>query len=669
MTCISSLLAVLVSAVPDDSVSLVVSDTVFSPVQARDEEILFEQNESEQEQLQLMDRVQWLRENPLDLNTATGNELALIPGITAHEAQTIIGLRNRVGKFVSVDQLSVIDDLGPTVVAKLVSYVVVERPERPAIATRRPVLQVRSRVVRDLQPRGGFLDGSFVGSSVKTYSRIGLNVSKDIQAGVLLAKDAGEQFTTGFISGFIGTRIGTTHVLLGDFTMQGAQGLVFGGGGSYGKGSDAVHSVVLSGSGLRPYRSSDEFNFFRGVGVAASVNVPPGVLRFSVLASRRQLGATVNDDGTFSAFYDAGYFRTENEIKKKNSVRESVIGGRLELVGQSHWLTGVSYYHSEFDRTKISESPFVFSGKVNDIAGADVSVRIGRMNGFAEVARSGQGGTAALAGSVITLSRSTQLAFVYRNYGATFDHLHAGGFGERSTTSNEYGFYVGIQSAVTRQLRFTGYIDHFRFPKPGATVPLPAAGNDLFCEVDMQVVPSLSLTGRYSQKNIHTSETITDELGRDMRAVVERSQHRARMTATYHITPAVRVRGRIEGTRVEYPLLHGHELGHLFFQEVRFRATERIVLEVRIVFFDTESFDSRLYEYENDIRGVFSNPALYGSGRRWYLLARYGLSDEIGVSMKYSETQKDGVLTMGSGSLEVAGDTDNRLSLQLDIQW
>jgi hypothetical protein len=94
-----------------------------------------------------------------------------------------------------------------------------------------------------------------------------------------------------------------------------------------------------------------------------------------------------------------------------------------------------------------------------------------------------------------------------------------------------------------------------------------------------------------------------------------------------------------------------------------------LTAEVRLVFFDTESYDARVYEFENDVRGAFANPALYGRGRRWYVLLRTSpVGGILTFSCKYAATQKEGIRTISSGNTEIAGDLDDRFSLQLDLR-
>jgi len=85
-----------------------------------------------------------------------------------------------------------------------------------------------------------------------------------------------------------------------------------------------------------------------------------------------------------------------------------------------------------------------------------------------------------------------------------------------------------------------------------------------------------------------------------------------------------------------------------------------------VIVFGTDSYDSRIYEYESELRGTFANPALYGKGIRVYALARY----EMGIfeiSVKYSCTIKPGAAFLSSGESEIPGDTDNQLSFQIDL--
>lgn len=59
----------------------------------------------------------------VNLNTATADELELLPGIGAARAQAVIGLRKQRGGFKSVDELKDVKGIGDTALERLRPFV------------------------------------------------------------------------------------------------------------------------------------------------------------------------------------------------------------------------------------------------------------------------------------------------------------------------------------------------------------------------------------------------------------------------------------------------------------------------------------------------------------------------------------------------------------------
>jgi hypothetical protein len=87
------------------------------------------------------------------------------------------------------------------------------------------------------------------------------------------------------------------------------------------------------------------------------------------------------------------------------------------------------------------------------------------------------------------------------------------------------------------------------------------------------------------------------------------------------------------------------------------------------VVFNTDSYNSRLYEFENDVRGVMTNLPLFGEGFRWYFLFSYSLFEKLTLSAKYSETYKPNEKYISSGNSQINGNIDNRINLQIDYTF
>ncbi len=638
-----------------------------------DDENFLDHIETESDQSELLDRLTWLKEHPLDLNTASKEELSTIPGLTISHVNTVLRVRREKKAFMSVSELGSIPDVGEDILQISRPYLYVARDENSTVGG---FVSFTSRIVRDLQPRRGFLDSSFLGTSLKTYNRFSLSQNGTFHAGALFEKDAGEQLGNGFLSGFVAVQDWSiiSRLIVGDFVVESGQGLTLWRSSAFGKGSEAVSSVKKTGLGAQPYRSADEFNFMRGVALSSVVSLGENSLTLTALYSRRGLSAT-GSDTSITGFNEDGLLRTQTDLRQESNVVERIVGGRLQFRSSTDWNVGSTFYQSRFSKPIFSEGVFDFNGVTANAVGVDAEFNLSTLSRafsgvtlFGEFSRS-NGGSAGVIGSSLSISRGTNVAIIYRDYSPRFISFHAAGFGERSETTNERGFYLGVDARVNPMLRVSGYLDHFRFPWRTFANPLPTSGRDALFQADIKPTKAFEFTLRYGNKSTETTEGGADSLLRETRLLADRRQQKFRLTATFRPSRQIRLRGRIERTMVKYPSTQRSESGLLVYHEVQYSLPLNFSAETRLVFFDTDSYDSRLYEYENDLRGVFSNPALYGKGRRWYLLVRWKALERVNVSAKYSETQFEGVKSIGSGSTMIHGDLDNRFALQIDIRF
>ena len=61
----------------------------------------------------------------LNINTATADELTMLPGIGEVLAQRIVDYRNTNGPFVSIDDLLNVEDIGPVRLSKIYDYITI----------------------------------------------------------------------------------------------------------------------------------------------------------------------------------------------------------------------------------------------------------------------------------------------------------------------------------------------------------------------------------------------------------------------------------------------------------------------------------------------------------------------------------------------------------------
>jgi hypothetical protein len=177
-------------------------------------------------------------------------------------------------------------------------------------------------------------------------------------------------------------------------------------------------------------------------------------------------------------------------------------------------------------------------------------------------------------------------------------------------------------------------------------------------------LPKFELRLRYKYENKEVTELINfDE------EIVRRLKQIARTEFIYNLTKDLRLKTRIEYNHYFIRDANLKENGFLVFQDVRYVPIKKINLYGRIIFFQTDSFNSAVYEYENDLLGVMPNLAMYGKGIRWYLIIKYKPLKFLTLSTKYSETYKPDETSLSSGDNEIMGNVDNRISLQIDLSF
>ena len=74
------------------------------------------------------------------------------------------------------------------------------------------------------------------------------------------------------------------------------------------------------------------------------------------------------------------------------------------------------------------------------------------------------------------------------------------------------------------------------------------------------------------------------------------------------------------------------------YQDIQFLICNKVKCCTRIVYFDTQDYETRLYSFENDLPGMMTNRCLYGRGIHWYLLFRCSFTKLIDFGLKISNT-------------------------------
>jgi hypothetical protein len=653
-------------------------------------EKLFENSMEDTEDSKLLDKIDYMKDNPVELNSASLSDLEEIPFMTTIIAKKIIDYRAK-NRFKSKRELLKIEGITDDFYDKIKvfvfarnsktdyvkdesGYVTNESSTRASNLFNNLDIRLRSRVQQDLQTRAGFLNGQYPGSKQKVYNRLtGIYTGKDYQLGsnVTLEKDAGETNYADFSSAYFELKNWkfVKRAVVGDYVLNFGQGLGLRTSLSYSKGSEAVSVVKKDDHAIESYRSTNEVQFFRG----AATNISYKNYDFYVFYSNNYFDASVDTTlNEVSSFYFEGYHRTLSEQNRQNSGKEKFAGGRV-LADYGFLRLGATYWNSTFSKTITADSSrqlYNFSGNSANMMSVDYDVVYKNINFFGEVARSQASSVAGLGAVQVNFQGFADLIILYRNYPENFTPVHSFGFGENNgNTQNEVGFYTGLTLRPIKGLVLNTYFDQFKFPYRSYFNPVPTSGNDFLATVEYKVNRNLTLNFKYRDKNKEESRTIQDEFGRDVKKIDNRNQMNFRIGFDYDISKSVRTRTRYEYVMVKYDDYGGNNKGYLFYSDLKASLMKNLSASTRFMVFQTEDYDSRVYEFEDDLKGVMSNVGLYGNGTRWYVMLAYRPWPYAEINAKYSATYLDGVTAIGTGNDLIQGNINNRLNLGIEISF
>jgi hypothetical protein len=612
-------------------------------------------------------------DHPLNLNTASIEELHRIPAISNLIASRIIDRRRR-GRFASLDDLLEIDGITPELLSFIRPYLRIGRLKKGQNIN----VSFLNRTSTEMEERRGFSNGSYPGSPAKVLNRLHLSIgressplssmSTELEIGILTKKDPGEQRLTDFSTAYAGISVPSlgAHFIIGDYQMEAAEGLIFWRSTAFGKGSDVIAPARKNGGGIHPYNSSGENSFFRGIGASMELEK----VGFQVLYSNKTLHANLDSFGCISSIDKSGLFRTESELQKRNASREELIGCRAAAYLSDGLKMGCTLYRTRF------ANPLTYTGKKGVGAselwmrGIDASYTGRNVDVFTECCLDRANALALIAGATFEPAAELAWTIVAREYPSVFQSVHGNAFGESSgQVQNESGVYFGIRAQPMRGLCISAYFDQFEHSQPTYQLPAPSHGNDFLALAECSLTNQFEIAFRFKRKDMPTVMDENDLYGRSLKGMNSHLQQNYRLTGDFTSSPSLRLSSRVEWVKINFVGMQASENGVLISQAVKWKIYHPLTVQARIAVFETDSYDSAVYEFEDEVPGAYSNPALFGRGIRWYLILRYQVFSKIDIAAKYVLTVKEGVKSIGTGLDEITGNNQSVVTTQVEIRY
>ena len=355
-----------------------------------EERILDSYSESSDATL-ISEELDYFKQNPVDINTASQSELEQIPGLSPILAKAISDYRKHKVFMLERDLLK-IPNFTREAFVQVKDFITVN----PLVRAKRYAVDYRQRAKRNIEESRNFQDEKYDGSIYQFYERINADYrpflkrpQAQIRAGAVFEKDPGEKKLNDHQVGFVELRDFPfiRKSVIGNYQLEFGQAVSMWSSSGMSKSSEAVGSVKKKARGISAYNyATENAGYF---GAAAQFDLRSIELLKNVdvtgFYSYSNLDASFDSDGSVNSIIIDGLHRDSGEVSKNNYLLETVEGANVAYhFGMSK--IGVTFYGQQFDRRFITgdsvRSLYNFAGSSNNVISLHHDVYVGNINFF-----------------------------------------------------------------------------------------------------------------------------------------------------------------------------------------------------------------------------------------------------------------------------------------------
>jgi hypothetical protein len=641
-------------------------------------------DQSETEDDNWLQDLEHFRTNPINLNIADADELKQLRIVSDLQIANLIAYRNLFGRILSVYELQAVPSWDITTIKKILPFITVnvavplseELRKRLREGGHSLLLRV-SQVVEKSKGYDKTNSGArYLGSPQRILFRYRYVYKNLLQFGMLGDKDAGEQFLKGtqnrgfdFYSfhWFIRKTGIMQSFALGDFTVNIGQGLIQWQSLAFKKSVD-VMGIKRQSAVLRPYSSAGEFYFHRGAGLT----IRKGKFETTAFASLRKISAnlvadTVNNENFISSFLNSGYHRTNSETADRNNLTHTSFGAAVAYK-TPRWHAGINgvYYQFSLPVQKRDEpyNLYAINGKNWYNLSVDYSYTYKNLHFFGEAAADKNFNKALIHGLLISVDSRVDLSLLHRHISPAYQAVYGNAFTENTYPTNERGIYAGITIRPAIGWRIDAYADFFKFPWLKYQVDAPSRGTDFLTQLTYTPSKQTEIYSRFRSESKQGNQP--DNLS-TTNFLVFLPRQNWRSQVSYKLNSAITLRARAE---ILWYDKNGpnKETGFLLFTDVLYKPMLKPLSGgIRLQYFETNGYNSRIYAYENDVLFSYSIPAFFEKGFRYYLNLNFDLSRTISCWLRWAQTVYRDKNSIGSGLDEIPGNSRSEIRLQVRL--
>lgn len=483
-------------------------------------------------------------------------------------------------------------------------------------------------------------------------------------AGFQAEKDPGEK-NIDHIAGYAMVKdIGIIrNAILGNYRVSFGHGLVVNTSSSFGKAMK-ISSMEVIDKGITKHSSTTETGYFSGGATTLSF----GKVNVSAYVSYKKSDATFNSDSIgLSSLKTDGLHRTELERSKKNNISLTDLGTNIHLDLKSIQLSLTSAYtHINVPLAPKCNTEGTYykmyypQGQDFSATSLAYSYRKNNLVFSGETAVNSKGAIATLNQLQWKINSFNTVTLIQRRYGAKYSTINARTFSENSSPQNENGIYLGWQSLLSEKISINSYIDAMYFPWLKYQVYGSSYGIEAFAQLNYNINTKNTLIVRYKLKSKEKDYKYNN--GSSLKF---KTTHNLRIQHNMILTDNWSLRTTFNTSLVTF--VNNKNFGFNIGETVRYAKNKKYRFDASIIYFNTDSYDSRIYNFESSLLYAFAMNSYYYKGIRSTFLASINLTEKLSITTKFSSTVYFNQETIGSALEQI--NSNNKEDLQLQLRW
>lgn len=611
-----------------------------------------------------------LSAHPLNINTATREELSQLPFLSATQIEDLQEYVDRYGPVRSLNELAMIPSLDYRSRQLLMSFLYVgDRQEEPSFPSLSQIARYGHHELTatgsvPLYERKGDENG-YLGYPYRHWLRYNFNYGSFVKAGLVASQDAGEPFFANcnragydYYSYYLLIKqLGRLKSLaVGRYRLHFGQGLVINNDFSLGKVA-LLQSLGRQVNTIRAHSSRMEANYLQGV--AATVALTER-MEATAFVSHRSVDATPTADGDLATLLTTGYHRTESEIRRRHNATQTLYGGRIAYAagGLTVGTTAAATMFSQplHPDTRQLYRRYYPQGSRFWNVGIDYGYQSYWLTLSGETATGDSRAWATVNTASLRLTSDISLMALQRfcSYRYTAPLGSCGAVGGK--VQNESGFLLGAQWRPSRGLQLMAYGDYAYHPWARYLVSQASSDADAY-------LSAVYAKGRWTFRakgRLRFRQRDND----DKTALVRRDAQRMSVSGGYD-DGRWQVRSQVD---VSFSQYQQHSRGYMITQHLS-RKWKRLLLSASASLFHTDDYETRLYAYERGPLYTMNFPMSYGRGFRENLFLKWEVSKNAHFIGKISHLHYFDRKVIGTGLQQINGRNKTDVDLQLRLKW